>query len=123
MSTASRLLIQNIRDVTVVRLREAAVLDTLLIQQISEELNELVEAQHRRRMLIDFSEVKFLSSSALGVLVALRKKVEGIKGELVLVGMNKDLRKIFKITNLDKLFQFRDDENSAFEVFGVTTAG
>lgn len=123
MSTPPRLLIQKIKDVTIVRLRESSILEPHLIQQISQELAELVESQHRRKLLIDFSEVKFLSSSALGVLVMLRKKVEGIQGELVLAGMSKELRKIFKITNLDRLFKFKDDENGALEVFGVTSAG
>lgn len=123
MPTAPRLLIQTIRDVTVVRLRESSILDTHLIQQISDELVELVEVKNRKKLLLDFSEVKFLSSSALGVLVTLRKKVEAIKGELVLASMQKDLRKIFKITNLDRLFKFKDDEDSALEVFGMTSAG
>ena len=123
MPTAPRLLIQTIRDVTVVRLRESSILDTHLIQQISDELVELVDVKNRKKLLLDFSEVKFLSSSALGVLVTLRKKVEAIKGELVLASMQKDLRKIFKITNLDRLFKFKDDEDSALEVFGVTSAG
>jgi anti-sigma B factor antagonist len=117
------LLIQSIRDVTIVRFRETSILDTQLIQQISEDLTRLIEAQHRRKVLLDFSSVKFLSSSALGVLVTLKKKADSIKGTLVISGMNKDLRKVFKITNLDKMFEFKDDESSALEVFGVTTAG
>ena len=51
------------------------------------------------------------------------KKMDAIKGELVICGMNKDLRKVFKITNLDKLFKFADDEPGALELLGTTTAG
>jgi len=46
MSTAARLLIQSIRDVTIVRFRETSILDTQLIQQISEDLTRLIESQH-----------------------------------------------------------------------------
>lgn len=123
MLTTARLLVQSIRDVTVVQFQESAILDALMIQGISEELNHLVEAQHKQKLLLDFVKVKFLSSSALGILVTLKKKMDVIKGQLVICGMNKELRKVFKITNLDKLFKFADDEPEAMELLGTTTAG
>ena len=91
--------------------------------EISEELNHLVETQHQQKLLLDFMKVKFLSSSALGILVTLRKKVDANKGDLVICGMNPELRKVFKITNLEKLFKFADDEPSAMALLGATTAG
>ena len=123
MSTAARLVIQSIREVTIVRFQESSILDTLLIQRISDELSRLVDAKYTRKLVLDFTDVKFLSSSALGVLVTLKKKSDAIKGEVVLCGLRKDLRKIFKITSLEKLFKFADDERGALEVFGVTAAG
>ena len=123
MSTAARLVIQSIRDVTIVRFQESSILDTLLIQRISDELSRLVDAKYTRKLVLDFTDVKFLSSSALGVLVTLKKKSDAIKGEVVLCGLRKDLRKIFKITSLEKLFKFADDERGALEVFGVSAAG
>ena len=121
--SSARLLIQSIKDVTAVRFLETAILDTRLIQQISEQLNELVEARNKKKLLLDFNAVKFLSSSALGLLVTLKKKLDIINGTIVICGMNKELQKVFKITSLDKLFAFADDEESALEVFGVTSAG
>lgn len=123
MSTAARLVIQSIREVTIVRFQESSILDTLLIQRISDDLSHLVDAKHTRKLVLDFTDVKFLSSSALGVLVVLKKKSDAIKGQVVLCGLRKDLRKIFKITSLEKLFKFADDERGALEVFGVTAAG
>lgn len=123
MSTAARLVIQSIREVTIVRFQESSILDTLLIQRISDDLSHLVDAKHTRKLVLDFTDVKFLSSSALGVLVVLKKKSDAIKGQVVLCGLRKDLRKIFKITSLEKLFKFADDERGALEVFGVTATG
>ncbi|MCH8854065.1 MAG: STAS domain-containing protein [Planctomycetes bacterium] len=123
MSTTANLLVQSIKDVTVVQFQESSILDALMIQEISEELNHLVETQHQQKLLLDFMKVKFLSSSALGILVTLRKKVDANKGDLVICGMNPELRKVFKITNLEKLFKFADDEPSAMALLGATTAG
>lgn len=123
MSTTASLLVQSIEDVTVVQFQESSILDALTIQGISDELNHLVESQHKQKLLLNFTKVEFLSSSALGVLVMIKKKVDAIKGELVICGMKKELRKVFKITNLDKLFKFADDEPGALELLGATTAG
>jgi anti-anti-sigma factor len=120
---AARLLIQTFRDVTVVNFSDSSILDTLQVQQIGEELYELIDDRATRKMILDFSNVKFLSSSALGVLITVRKKADEIKGKVVLCGMKPDLRKIFKITNLEKLFDFYDNEEKALNYFGVSTMG
>lgn len=122
MAGSSQLLIHPIKDVTIVNFRDASILDALQVQQIGEELYQLVDAKARRKLVLDFTEVKFLSSSALGVLITLRKKAEDIKGEILLCGIRPELRKVFTITNLDKLFRFYDTEEKALNAFGLTTA-
>lgn len=123
MPGAGRLFIQPVRDVTVVNFADASILDTQLVQQIGEELYELVDKQARRKIILDFDKVRFLSSSALGILITLRKKCDQIKGKVVLCSMKEDLKKVFKITNLDKMFEFYDNEEKALGSFGVTTVG
>jgi anti-sigma B factor antagonist len=120
---ASRLLIQPIRDVTVVTFSDASILDAAQVQQLGEDLYDLVDNRARRKLVLDFSNVKFLSSSALGVLITLRKKSEEIKGRLLLCSLRPELRKVFKITSLDKLFEFYDNEEKALNALGVSTMG
>jgi len=123
MAAAARLLVHQMRDVTVVNLNDSSILDALQVEQIGDELFELVEARACRKIVLDFSKVKFLSSSALGILIRLRKEAQEIKGKIVFCGMRRDLRQTFKITNLDKLFEFYENEEQALSSFGVTTAG
>jgi anti-sigma B factor antagonist len=120
---ASRLLIHPIRDVTIVNIQDASILDTAQVEQLGEELYDLVDGKNRKKLILDFTKVQFLSSSALGVLITLRKKAAAIKGEVVICGLRKELMKVFSITNLDKMFAFRPDEKEALAKFGVTTAG
>ena len=118
----ARLLINMMRDVTVVTFNETSILDTLQVQQIGEELFQLVDAKSRSKLVLDFSNVRMLSSSALGTLITLRKKAQDIKGRIVLCGLRPEIRKVFKITSLEKLFEFQDTEEKALGVFGVTVA-
>jgi anti-sigma B factor antagonist len=116
---SSQLLIENLGGVTVVNFDTNNVLDSLQIQRMSEELCRLVDEQDRRQMVLDFTKVKMLSSQAIGMLLNLRKKSQAIKGEVVLCGIRPELQNIFKITQLDKLFKFRENEKAALAEFGV----
>lgn len=123
MASAGRLLIQSVRDVTVVNFSDASILDTQQVQDIGEELYALVDKYARRKVVLDFEKVRFLSSSALGVLITLRKKADQIKGKVVLCNLRDEIRKVFKITNLDRMFEFYDSEEKALGTFGVSTVG
>ncbi len=123
MAGTARLVIHPVRDVTVVNFNESSVLDALQVQEIGEKLYELVDTRALRKIVLDFSKVKFLSSSALGVLINMRKKADAIKGRVLLCCMRPELRKVFKITNLEKMFQFYDTEEQALNEFGVITLG
>ncbi len=120
MSSPSKLRVRSVEDVTAVRFQDASILDTELIHEIAQELDHLIESQNSKKLLLDFTEVTFFSSSALGILVTLSKKMAKIDGELVICALAAELVKVFKITNLDKLFKFADDEDQALQMLGVT---
>ncbi|MBN1491478.1 MAG: STAS domain-containing protein [Phycisphaerae bacterium] len=123
MAAAPQLLVQTIRDVTIVDFRDSSILDTVQIEQIGQQLFKLVDEQARKKLVLDFETVRFLSSSALGMLITLRQKSQAIKGTMVLCNLRANLMEVFQITNLHKLFTFATDEKAALATFGVTTAG
>lgn len=121
MLSTSKLRIRAVEDVTAVRFQETTILDAQMIQEIARELDQLVGEESNKKLLLDFTGVTFFSSSALGILVALSKRITALDGELVICGLATELRKVFKITNLDKMFKFADDEDQALEMLGVTS--
>jgi anti-anti-sigma factor len=123
MARGSHLIVQTYAGVTVVNIDASVILDTAQIQKMSEELEQLVDGQARTQIVLDFSRVRMLSSQAIGMLLSLRKKSEAIKGEAVLCGIRADLQKIFKITQIDKLFKFFDTEKAALAHFDVHIEG
>jgi anti-sigma B factor antagonist len=119
MAEDSQLVIENLGGVTVVNFDTNNVLDALQIQKIAEELYDLVDNKNRRQIILDFTKVRMLSSQAIGMLLNLRKKATAIKGEVLLAGIRPDLVKVFKITQIDKLFKFFETEKDALSEFGV----
>ena len=111
-------MIQKVLDVTMVEFQSPRLVDANSLDKIADELYELVDKKDRKKLILDFGNVRFMSSSALGMLLNLNTKTAAIKGTLVLCGLRKDLMKVFEITKLTKILRFCADEKEALAVFG-----
>jgi anti-sigma B factor antagonist len=90
------------------------------IQATFEQLQAVADEKPGREYVLDFRKVQFLSSSVLGRLVLLHKRVASAKGRLLLCGIAKEIMEVFKITKLDKVFTIKEDSKAALKVFGVS---
>ena len=57
-----------------------------------------------RSVLVDFSGVDYLDSSALGMLLMLRDKLGGANKEVALTGVRGNVKQVLDIANFGKLF-------------------
>ncbi|HOA06478.1 MAG TPA: STAS domain-containing protein [Spirochaetota bacterium] len=84
------------------------VLDGRIDQDMSEELEALLDEcvkDNVKNICIDMIEVKHICSSALGVLVAVKRRIKDHEGDIKLVLSNDNLLKLFQTTMLDKVFE------------------
>ena len=69
------------------------------------------------KFVVDFTDTGYIDSSGLGVLVSLAKKIREAGGDLVLAGLNDDLRTLFELTKLDTLFSIKASVEEAISGF------
>jgi anti-sigma B factor antagonist len=112
-----RLEVEDISDITVVNFVDKKILDEQNIQVIGEQLFQLVDELGRRKVLLNFKNVEFLSSAALGKLITLNKKLQGVKGKLILCNIHPQIYEVFEITKLNKLINIRKDEQEGLQAF------
>jgi anti-sigma B factor antagonist len=112
-----RLDIEEVNGVTIARFTDKKILDESNIQIIGNQLFNLVDEDHRQKIVLDFTNVEYLSSAALGKLITMDKKVKASGGKLRLCAIRSDIKEVFKITRLDKLFQILDNRDKALEGF------
>ncbi len=73
--------------------------------------------RRQHRLLIDFSETKYMNSLAIGVLVAAHTTYSKRQWQLKLCAMNNHVHVIFAITNLMKIFSVYDTKDEALKSF------
>ncbi len=117
---ATALNVEDVGGVTVVGFRDASMLDMVTIQRVSRELYDVVEGQGKRKIALDFKEVRFLASQALGMLLTLRRKAEAAGATVVICGLRPELARVFHLTNLDRMFDFLDTSAEAITKLGGT---
>ena len=59
----------------------------------------------------------YLSSSALGMLLGLQRRIVQRTGRMKLAGINDEVMEVFRITKLDTVFDIYKDEAGALEAF------
>ena len=118
--------VQELRHLKVTDVDGVAVVDfvgsqlmyaTDLVQDVGEELISLVKDQNRSRILLNFRNVQYVSSSMLAQLAHLDREVKKAKGQLKLCGLGPVLRDTFRIGHFEPLFSIYDDEESALKGF------
>ena len=112
-----RLEVEDSGDISVVNFVDKKILDEQNIQMIGDDLFRLVDELGRRKILLNFGNVEFLSSAALGKLITMNRKVQAVRGKLILCNITKEIKEVFEITMLDKLFTIMGDEASALQGF------
>ena len=117
MGTQNRIGVANLAGVSVVQFKDRKILDESNIQELGREMFSLIEQDGCQKLLLNFSNVEFLSSAALGKLIALDKKVKAQKGVLKLSNIRPEIYEVFAITRLNKLFDIHDDESDALAAF------
>ncbi|GAB6046954.1 hypothetical protein JCM19379_07770 [Methyloparacoccus murrellii] len=57
-----------------------------------------------RKLVMDFSQVNFISSAGLRAILLVAKKLEQVDGKIKLSGLNATLKDVFDISGFSRLF-------------------
>ena len=103
---------------TVIEFQLQSLMDPVELEKIAKELYRLIDEEDRRRLILDFERVKYLSSQAIGIIMAMHRKLAPLsRSKLVLCSVNPALQQLLKITSLDKLLTVKATQKEAVKVW------
>jgi len=100
-------------DVAIASFTSTCISDVEQITNASAQLKDFIDTNQPRRMVFDFSNVKFFSSQVLGLLLEARARLMPHNGVVAITSLSVQLLRVFKITNLDRIFSFYPDRAAA----------
>ena len=109
--------IEEEKNITIASFLDIAMLDETSVKKLGDELETLIKGRDKITLVIDFSNIEFVSSAVLGRLVKVRKIIKSKDGKLALCSMKKDLKQVFKVTKLDRVLKIYDDRDKAIKSF------
>lgn len=110
-----RISIEYSGKAAIVHFTDEKILEEKDIEALQDSVNSIIEQAERINLILDFGNVRFLSSAILGLLIRISKRIYEHEGQLRLCNINPKIYEIFKITRLTKTFDIYNDIESAIE--------
>ena len=100
----SKIKVEYLIDKIWVTFNEESILEEHQIKKLESDIVPVINENGSGELTLNFCNVQFMSSSVLGLLVKINKKVCELGGNLKLINVNPNIYKVFKITQLTKVF-------------------
>ena len=100
----AKIIVENGTDVTLVTFADETILDEPQIRRLERAPLPVVRRNKDKQLVLNFQNVRFMSSSFLGLLVKVHKRVVELGGHLQLFNLDPKIHKVFEITQLVKVF-------------------
>ena len=91
-------------------------LDTSTSPEAETKINELIDGG-TSKLLINFSQLNFIASSGLRVLLATAKKLGPAGGTLEICGLNPTVQEVFDISGFGTILSVKQTEDEALSSF------
>jgi anti-sigma B factor antagonist len=106
---------EQVGDVTIVSLSD----NRVAVMEMLDLLDRALLDGALIKLILDFHGIQQVSSAALGKLVKLVTHAGRVQGSLSLCDLHPDMRQVFKITRLDRIFTLHDTREEALAAFHV----
>ena|SRR5438309_2949561 len=117
MAVTARIDLSEVDGVRVIRFRERQLFEDRTVREAADQVFAATPATGPIRLILDFTGVDLVSSSLLGKLILLQRRVDASGGKLRLCEMSNAVRAVFKTSNLDRLFAIDRDRRESLEAF------
>ena len=92
-------------------------IDAKSANEIEESLERIISYHSDKNILINLTDVKYMSSSGLRIFISIKNSLLETEKKLRLCSLSENVQKVFDITRVAELFEIFKDEASAIQNF------
>jgi anti-sigma B factor antagonist len=108
-------------DVAVFTFTRGRIRDEREVLRKLDGLGNYIKFEGGRKIVLDLSNMEYLSSAGVGILVGLLKKSKGGDGALKLCSLQEPIRELFELLRLNTIFEVYPTLDAALASFGTAT--
>lgn len=115
---SSFLTVDDCDDVVVVGITRTHLNDEENIELLGRDLISIVEQYERDRIVLDLAGVEYMTSSVVGKIIALHRRMHRDGGRLVVCNVGESIEKILATASLLQYFNVATDVEAAVTMMG-----
>jgi len=86
------------------------------LEQLDEDWYDLIEKQYCRKMVLDLSNVRYMTSAAIGRMIGLHRELIRQEGQLVLCSLQREVIQTLETSRLITYFKVAPNSESAVKL-------
>lgn len=90
----------------------------IVSEEVLAAIDQLGKGHWLKHLVLDLSEVSFMSSVGLGLCINVRNRANGYSADAILYGVNNDLRKAMTLMKLDRIFKMVSGKDALAKAIG-----
>ncbi len=108
--------IKNEKNSTVLKLTKP--ISVYQLQKLKDAFQDCKsQLNQKKNVILDLGDVPFMDALALGILVSFSKEIRECGGDVKLVNLNDDVRNVFELSHLSKVYESFDSVEAASKSF------
>src|SRR5258705_1647659 len=109
---------QHIGEYEVIEFVTSSLMDPIVLENTAQAFYKIIDEEDQRKIIIDFEKVQYLSSQAIGIVLAMHQKLNALKNsKLILCAVGPKLMELIKLTRLDRLLTIKPSQKEAVNVW------
>lgn len=90
-------------------------LDHHTSKELKTLVEEIIKNQNVENVIFDFSNLNFMDSSGIGVIVGRYKLIKSLGGKMAITGAKNNVKRILLMSGIDKIIESFDTNELAFD--------
>ncbi|MDK2835407.1 MAG: hypothetical protein PWP21_184 [Thermosediminibacterales bacterium] len=82
-------------------------------QKFKDEIEDQFTKRAVRNIILDLKNLNFMDSSGVGVILGRYRKVKELDGEVAVININKQVKRVFEVSGLSKIIKIYQNELDA----------
>lgn len=91
-------------------------LDHHSAEEVRNKIDDRLERTGYNKVILDFSNVNFMDSSGIGVVIGRYKKISMRKGQICIANVQESVKRVFELSGMFKIIKLYKSVQEAIEV-------